>query len=41
MLFNKIIPVCSEKQRNPQIQKEELLIVEAGGAYIYHWALKG
>jgi hypothetical protein len=28
-------------KRNTQIQNEELLIVEAGGTYSYHWALKG
>jgi hypothetical protein len=27
--------------RNTQIQNEELLIVEVGGTYSYHWALKG
>jgi hypothetical protein len=27
--------------QNPYIQNEELMIVEAGGTYNYHWALKG
>jgi hypothetical protein len=27
--------------RKPSIPNEELLIVEAGGTYRYHWALKG
>jgi hypothetical protein len=27
--------------RNPQIQNAELLMIKAGGAYSYYWALKG
>jgi hypothetical protein len=39
MLLKEIIPLCREK--NPYMQNEELLTVEAGGTYSYHWALKG
>jgi hypothetical protein len=28
-------------KRQTQIEKEKLLIIEAGGTYIYPWALKG
>jgi hypothetical protein len=40
-LFKKIIPGCSENNTKPTIKNEELLIVEAGGTYSYHWTLKG
>jgi hypothetical protein len=41
MLFEEIIPVYSENHTKPTIQNEELLVVEAGETYSYHWALKG
>jgi hypothetical protein len=40
MLFKEIIAVYSENHTKP-INTKQLLIVEAGGTYIYHWALKG
>jgi hypothetical protein len=40
ILFKKIIAVYCIT-RNTYVQTEELLTVEAGGTYIYHWALKG
>jgi hypothetical protein len=39
MLFKEIIAVYSEI--NTKNNKMQLLIVEAGGTYSYHWALKG
>jgi hypothetical protein len=45
MLYREIIAVCSEihtKHINALCgQNVELLNVEAGGTYNYHWALKG
>jgi hypothetical protein len=38
-LFLEIIAVCSENHTKP-INIKELLTVEAGGTYSYHWALK-
>jgi hypothetical protein len=45
MLIEEIIPVYSENDIKPINtlcgQNAELLIVEAGGTYSYHWVLKG
>jgi hypothetical protein len=42
MLFKEIIAVYIENHtKSVSLQNEELLIVEAGGTYSYHWALKG
>jgi hypothetical protein len=40
MLFKKIIAVYIENHTKP-INAKELLVVEAGGAYNYHWTSKG
>jgi hypothetical protein len=40
MLFKEIISLQWESYKT-QIQNVALLIVEAGGTYNYHWALKG
>jgi hypothetical protein len=37
MLFKEIIAVYSENHMKPINTIEELLIVEAGGTYSYHW----
>jgi hypothetical protein len=39
-LFKEIIAVYTENHMK-QIQNAEWLIFNAGGTYIYHWALKG
>jgi hypothetical protein len=41
MLFNEIIPVYSENHTKPINTKYELLIVAAGGIYVYCWTLQG
>jgi hypothetical protein len=42
ILFKEIIAIYPEKQINTLCgQNTKLLIVEAGGTYSYHWALKG
>jgi hypothetical protein len=40
-LFKEIIAFYSENHTKHINKNEELLIVETGGTYIYHWALKG
>jgi hypothetical protein len=39
-LFKEIIAVYSENHTK-QAQNTELLIIEVGGTYSYHWALRG
>jgi hypothetical protein len=45
VLFREIIAVYSETHTKPINtfcgQGVELVIVKAGGTYIYHWVLKG
>jgi hypothetical protein len=38
MLFKEIVAVYTENHTK-HMQNEELLIVETGGTYSYHWAL--
>jgi hypothetical protein len=41
MLFKDIITVYAENHTMPIKQNAELLIIKAGGTYIYHSTLKG
>jgi hypothetical protein len=41
MLFKEIIAVYSDIHAKHINKNAELSIVEAGGTYSYHWALKG
>jgi hypothetical protein len=45
MLFKKIVTVYSENHTKPMTtlcgQNAELVFVEVGGTYSYHWVLKG
>jgi hypothetical protein len=41
MVFKEIIKVYSENQTKPINTEYTLLIVEAGGTYDSHWALRG
>jgi hypothetical protein len=40
MMFKEIIDVYNENDTKTHKFKMKLLIGEAGGTYIYHWALK-
>jgi hypothetical protein len=44
MLFKEVITVYTENHAKPihtKCRVFDLLTVEAGGTYSYHWALKG
>jgi hypothetical protein len=41
MLFKEIIAVYTDNRTRPIIKKLQELIVEVGGTYSYHGALKG
>jgi hypothetical protein len=40
-LFKEIIAVYSENRRKHEYKMKELVTVEGGGTYSYHWASKG